>query len=43
MEQARLLHPERWGKKVRIWNATEEIFLNLNEETKDWLNQKKTA
>lgn len=43
MEQARLLHPERWGKKVRIWNATEEIFLNPNAETKERLNQKRVA
>jgi len=43
MDQARLLNPERWGKKVRIWNATEVIFLNPNEETKERLNQKKVA
>jgi putative transposase len=43
MEQARLLNPERWGKKIRIWDATEEIFLNPNEDTKERLNQKKVA
>jgi len=43
MEQARQLHPERWGKRVRIWNATEEIFLNPNAETKERLNQKSAA
>ena len=43
MEQARKLHPERWGTKFRVWNATEEIFLNPNAETKDRLNQKSVA
>jgi len=43
IEKARMLHPERWGKKIRIWNATEEIFLNPNEDTKERLNQKNAA
>lgn len=43
MEQAKLLNPERWGKKVRVWFATEEIFLNPNEDTRERLNQKKIA
>lgn len=43
MEHARLLNPERWGKTIRVWNTTEEIFLNPNEETKERLNQKKAA
>lgn len=43
MEQARILHPERWGKKSRIWKATEEIFLNPNADTRERLNQKKIA
>jgi putative transposase len=43
MEQAINLHPERWGKKVRIWDATEEIFLNPSKETKERLNQESVA
>jgi len=43
MEQARLLHPERWGAKTRIWNANEEIYLNPDSETKERLNQKRVA
>lgn len=43
MEQARMLHPERWGKKIRIWNSTEEIFLNPSSETKERLNNLKIA
>lgn len=43
MEQARLLNPERWGKKIRVWEATEEIFLNPNADTREKLSQKKIA
>lgn len=43
MEHARLAHPERWGNRVRIWEAKEEIYLNPSDETKERLNQKKVA
>ena len=43
MERARLLQPERWGNRIRIWKANEEIYLNPSDETKERLNQKKAA
>ena len=43
MELARLIHPERWGKRIRIWKANEEIYLNPSDETKERLNQKSAA
>lgn len=43
MEQARTLHPERWGKRIRIWKANEEIYLNPSNETKERLVQAKAA
>ena len=43
MEYARLSHPERWGKRIRVWKANEEIYLNPSDETKERLNQKSAA
>ena len=43
MEGARLAHPERWGTRIRTWEAKEEIYLNPSDETKERLNQKEAA
>jgi len=43
MEYARLAHPERWGNRIRVWKANEEIYLNPSDETKERLNQKSAA
>ncbi|HNX25637.1 MAG TPA: IS3 family transposase [Spirochaetota bacterium] len=43
MEDARLIHPERWGNRIRIWKANEEIYLNPSNETKEKLKQKNAA
>ena len=43
MEYARLAHPERWGNRIRVWKASEEIYLNPSDETKERLNQKNAA
>ena len=43
MEYARLAHPERWGNRIRVWKANEEIYLNPSDETKKKINQKSVA
>lgn len=35
MNNARLLHPERWVKKVKQWVINHTVFLNPSQESKD--------
>jgi len=35
IKKAREKHPERWGKKIKIWEAKEKIYLNKYIDEKD--------
>ena len=43
MADARLLYPERWGNRIRVWKANEESYLKPSDETKERVNQKSAA
>lgn len=40
LAEARQVHPERWGIKLRVWKSVEKVYLNPGKETKEKLAKK---